>query len=352
VGSALATEIPRLTKEQVFERLQVLEGPPEHRRVRNIGLLMFCNEPKKFIPYAQIDVVWFPNGAGADEFEEQIFTGTLPQQLRGALEYIFGKVKSERVVKYPDRPEAGRFWSYPDVAIEEALANAVYHRNYELREPIEVRIFPSEILIHSMNGVDARISMESLHLGKAVVRSYRNRRIGEFLKELKFTEGRNTGIAKMLDALKKNGSPPPVFHSDDARTYFVTELKIHPVFLETEPAPASPEHDFASIAEVAAHDKAHDKAHDISNIELKILDFCSSQERSVPEILAHVEAHVRSGHIKRVLAQLTNAGLLALTIPDKPKSKNQKRITTTQGKAVVDNLTTSRRSGHGKGARR
>ena len=60
------------------------------------------------------------------------------------------------------------------------MANAFYQRNYEFRELIEVRIFPSEILIQSMAGADARVSMESLHLRKAVGRNERNRRTGEF----------------------------------------------------------------------------------------------------------------------------------------------------------------------------
>ena len=333
VGSALASEIPKLSKEEIFNRMQVLEGPPEHRRVRNIALLMFANEPRKFIPYAQIDVVWFPNGAGADEFEEQIFTGTLTQQLRGALEYIFGKISSEKVVKYPDRAEAGRYWSYPKVAIEEALANAVYHRNYELREPIEVRIFPTEILIYSVNGPDSRISMESLLSGRAIVRTYRNRRIGEFLKELKFTEGRNTGIAKIRDSLSKNGSQPPVFHSDDARTYFVTEFKIHSAFVEIQSAADFHSLELYSKVETLAHvGTPH-----LSDMQLKILIFCQHVPHSNAEILAHVGAHDRTGSITRALSSLSSQGLLALTIPDKPKSKNQKRVTTALGKDVVKN---------------
>lgn len=36
--------------------------------------------------------------------------------------------------------EADCFFNYPYAAIEEALSNAVYHRAYEEREPIEVRI--------------------------------------------------------------------------------------------------------------------------------------------------------------------------------------------------------------------
>lgn len=46
----------------------------------------------------------------------------------------------ETVIKHPDRAEATRVWNFPYAAIEEALVNAVYHRSYAEREPIEVRI--------------------------------------------------------------------------------------------------------------------------------------------------------------------------------------------------------------------
>ena len=56
---------------------------------------------------------------------------------------------------------------------------------------------------------------------------YRNRRIGEFLKELNMTEGRGTGIPKILRAMKANGSPDPRFETDDDRTYFVSYFPAH-----------------------------------------------------------------------------------------------------------------------------
>ena len=60
---------------------------------------------------------------------------------------------------------------------------------------------------------------------------YRNRRIGEFLKEMHLTEGRNTGFRKILNALEKNGSPKPIFETDPDRISFCTTLFIHPEFL-------------------------------------------------------------------------------------------------------------------------
>jgi ATP-dependent DNA helicase RecG len=49
---------------------------------------------------------------------------------------------------------------------------------------------------------------------------YRNRRIGDFLKDLKLTVGKATGFPLIIDEMKKNGNPDPVFYTDDERTHF------------------------------------------------------------------------------------------------------------------------------------
>lgn len=153
------------------------------------------------------------------------------QQLRVALQYIRNSVLTERVRKLPDVADANRYFNYPYAAIEETHSNAVYHKGYDIREPIEVRILPDKIEILSHPGADRSISIEGLKSYRAVSRRYRNRRIGEFLKELHLTEGRNTGFQKIIRALKANGSPMPVFETDDERTYFLTTIPIHPDFL-------------------------------------------------------------------------------------------------------------------------
>lgn len=44
------------------------------------------------------------------------------------------------------------------------------------------------------------------------------------------TEGRNTGFRKILNALENNGSPKPIFYTDEERLSFTTTLFIHPEF--------------------------------------------------------------------------------------------------------------------------
>ena len=63
--------------------------------------------------------------------------------------------------------------------------------------------------------------------GREIGRRYRNRRIGEFLKELELAEGRSTGVPKILRAMRQNGSLEPVFESDEDRTWFLVRLPVH-----------------------------------------------------------------------------------------------------------------------------
>ncbi len=101
---------------------------------------------------------------------------------------------------------------------------------YDIMEPVEVRIMEDRIHIVSYPGPDRLISEKSLESMDIIARKYRNRRLGEFLKELKLTEGRNTGVPKIIRALKNNGSREPKFETNDTRDYFITTIFIHDGF--------------------------------------------------------------------------------------------------------------------------
>jgi ATP-dependent DNA helicase RecG len=65
VGSALADEAPGLPLEALGRQMNVVGGSSEAPWPKNVGLLFFNEAPNRFFPYTQIDVVWFPEGAGA-----------------------------------------------------------------------------------------------------------------------------------------------------------------------------------------------------------------------------------------------------------------------------------------------
>ena len=89
------------------------------------------------------------------------------------------------------------------------------------------KFMEDRIHIVSYPGPDRSISEKSIEDKNMIAGKYRNRRIGDFLNELKLTEGRNTGISKIKRALKNNGSEEPIFETNETRDYFIMTIFMH-----------------------------------------------------------------------------------------------------------------------------
>ncbi|MBQ8179115.1 MAG: putative DNA binding domain-containing protein [Candidatus Methanomethylophilaceae archaeon] len=239
VGSDLMKLVYGLPIGEVADRMHITGGPPENRRPLNVGLMFFNDRPDDFFREARIDVVIKPDPTG-EGMKEKIFRGPLDRQLRDSLMYIGNMIVEERVSKHEDRAEATRIFNYPMQAVEEAISNAVYHKSYQIPEPITVVVMPDRMEITSAPGPDRSITDEDLGNRRLVSRRYRNRRIGDYLREMDLAEGRNTGVPTMVASMVSNGSDLPVFKTDAERTYLTVVLPIHGSFLrDTVPQPVT-----------------------------------------------------------------------------------------------------------------
>jgi len=339
VGSDLAQSAPTLSLVELGRQMGVVGGPEEAPLPLNVGLMMFNPEPHRFFPVMQIDVVWFPReGPGGDRFSEKIFRGPLPRMTRDALDYIRRNFISETVIKHPGRAEATRIKNLPYEAIEEAVVNAVYHRAYDVREPVEVRIMHDELVVLSYPGPDRSVRLEQLRVGRAQPRRYRNRRIGEFLKELEFTEGRATGIPKILLAMHENGSPPAEFEFDADHSYFMVRLPVHPVALEVAESVVGEEpRSFGSEARPESRSESRPESErtwqlqpawrsewGTNSVHNKIMLAISQRPLGRSEIAQALGHKSISGAARRALADLLETGLVEPTIPAKLNSRLQK----------------------------
>jgi len=331
VGSPLAGPARKLSLADLGRQMNIVDGPKEALFPKNVGLLFFNPEPYRFFPATQIDVVWFPEGAGGDKFTEKVFRGPLGRMTREALDYVRRNYISETVIKHPGRAEATRIENFPYTAIEEAVANAIYHRSYEVREPIEIRISKDDLVILSYPGPDRSVRLAQLRAGRAVPRRYRNRRIGEFLKELDMTEGRSTGIPKILQAMKQNGSPSPEFDFDEDHTFFMCRLPIHPQATMPEglSAPVGVKAGRPVAGQVTA--QVGTKLA-LSRHQVEILCKCG-QQSTLLELMTISGRSDRTKFRHQVIGPLLGGGLVELTIPDKPRSSKQKYRLTDKGRA-------------------
>ena len=321
VGSDLAAEASDLSMDALGRRMNIVGGPAEALFPKNVGLLFFNDRPDAFFPATQIDIVWFPDGPGGDRFEEKIFQGPLSIIVRDAIDFIARNYLKETVVKDPRRPEAERYWNFPLAALEEALTNAIYHRSYEERQPVEVRITPEELTVLSFPGADRSVRMEDLRKGRAISRRYRNRRIGEFLKELNLAEGRSTGVPKILRAMRQNGSRAPAFESDEDRTWFLVRL----------PARKPP------VDETTGRNTGQVTGQDTGQVTVHVERLLAvlTGEMSRAELQAALQLAHRDHFVSRYLRPAIKAGVIEMTLPDKPTSRHQRYRRTIFGDAVA-----------------
>ena len=337
VRSELLTESGRMPFEALCRQMHLIGGPPEAPAPLNVGLLFFTSDPTQFFPQTQIDVAVFPTGRGGDNFTEKTFKGPLGSMLREALAYLQSAVVAAYVRKRPDRAEAERYFNVPYAALEEALVNAVYHRNYEEREPIEVQVTPEEITIASYPGPDRSINLDDLRQGRAVARRYRNRRIGEFLKELELSEARGTGIPKILRAMRDNGSPEPLFETNEERTHFVVRLPLRPAPEVTGQVAGIITGDGSSVSG-ADPKKALVTGQVTGQVADQVLRLCTTP-RIAAEIQQVTGIRHRDTFMRNYLRPMIDRGWLARTIPDKPRSRLQRYVATEAGRQWLTGIT-------------
>ena len=242
-------------EREIYRRMGLVTRINDHEVPRNIGLLFFSNDPTEWFRGAKIEVVRFAADRAGDVQEERVFGGSLLDQVSGCLAHL-ESLSVFHLQKQRSDIRAKTWVAYPMAALREALMNAVYHRSYDLDqpEPVKVYIFPSRIEVISYPGPVPGIQPAHLLPNAKVVRAApaRNRRIGEFLKELGLAEGRLSGLPKIYAEMAANGSPTPSFDFDEERTYFQATFPAHPQY-----AAVSAVRDAAHLRTIGKHQDAY-----------------------------------------------------------------------------------------------
>ena len=314
VGSRLYDDALARPLVDVARDMKLIGGTTEYRKPLNVGLMFFNEAPDAFFRYAQIEVVDKPVPTG-ERMVEKIFKGPLDKQLQEALAYIRNYMLKMEITKVDGQPEAIHTWNIPYKAVEEALSNAVYHRSYEIYEPITVTLTPERMEILSLPGPDRSISDEDMRRYHFVAKRNRNRRIGDFLRELDLVEGRNTGIPDILRSMEQNGSPMPVFETDADRSYFLVVLPVHRSFVSRG----------TENGQAPAPQKTRRKNRNAAQIrELVLKSLRHGKEMSASELAVQMGYASLTPSVSRVLKELISEGKVKQSHPDNPHSRNQR----------------------------
>lgn len=348
IESDLYTVAGEIPFKELCLSMKIAEGPQENLKPKNVGLLFFNDRPETIFGSSYIRLAIFHDGLGGDNITEKMFTGPIHYQINDALNYLNNNIIAEKIVKLPDRAEAIRINNYPFAALEEALVNAIYHRDYEIPEPVEVRVEPDRIEILSYPGPVRSVTHEMFDSGRVTPRRYRNRRIGDFFKALDMTEGLSTGIPKIYQVMERNDSPRPEFEFDEDRSYFITRLLINPEFIKgTVGVPVKRPAGGQVKGQVRGQvDKVNltrlineDDLNSIkkNKIYQNIIKIISRNALTATSIAGKVGVG-KSGFFRRSLSNLVDIKVIEYTIPEKPRSRNQQYRITELGRMVLEYL--------------
>ena len=340
VDSRLVKEDFTSNMERILEQMDLLDGPIENRLVKNVAAMMFAEHPEKYFKTTQVDIVLFPEGLenNPDNFiEVPVIKGPVPTMIRETLNYLRINVVKERIQKPEDDERSIKVFNYPYQALEEAVVNALYHRDYMQREPVEITVEPDKISILSYSGPDRSISMEDINEAKALrSRRYRNRRLGDFLKELNLTEGRATGIPTIQKKLRENGSPKAMIKTDEARTFFLIIIPCRKDFVQVDEKVQNTDIELvmrkmSKLCPSYVQDMTQTEVENMAKCLLRAI-----KEISAQNMLDGIE-DISYKHLRRkYLDKLLDMGVVVMTIPEKPTSSKQKYRLSELGKELIN----------------
>lgn len=212
---------------------------------------------------------------------------------------IAGKVVPGKMAR-EDQP------AYPPRATREAIANAICHRDYTAPGgTVAVAMYDDHLEITNPGGFHFGITPEKL------VEPHESKPWNPIMASVFYRAGIierwGTGTLNIIEWCRTNGNPAPKW-SEQTGSVFVS---------------------FSPVAERELGTKSA-----LSEHQVKALKKCS-QPSSLLDIMAGSGRSDRTKFRHQVLNPLLEAGLIEMTIPDKPRSSKQKYRLTERGREIL-----------------
>lgn len=293
----------QLTPEQTQEMLNLTRnGVPTLAAVLNFGVY-----PQGFFPQLAITAIVIPGTEIGDTASDSArfvdnkrIEGTIPSMVEAALNFCKRNMRTRTIID-PETGTRNDRTEYPLNALREAILNALIHRDYSIYSegtPVQLNFFTDRLEIRSPGTLYGRMSIEQLGIARP---DLRNPALAVMAETLTSAENRYSGIPTMRRAMREYGLPEPKF--ENHRNEFVVTFYNSATDQQLTPPQAGTSKDSAA----------------------SLLEFCQIP-RSRQEIADYLGIKTVFYVMSHYVTPLLQNGQLAMTMPEKPKSRNQKYV--------------------------
>lgn len=199
------------------------------------------------------------------------------------------------------------------VALREAVINAIVHNDYSFEVPPKFEIFPDRLEITSYGTIPESMTTDDFFAGVSIPR---NKELMRIYRDLELVESLGSGVPRILEVY---GKQCYIFSDNFIRI-------ILPVSINENGTMMAP----------SGHQVVTNLGFSDAQLQT-ILKHCENS-CAITELMQYLGFKDRTKFRRNYIYPLIREGLIKLTIPNKPNSKNQKYQLTSKGVKLIYNI--------------
>ena len=305
--------------EDALVNIEVAERAGDRLLFRNAGVLFFARDVRRFFPEAYITCLL---GRGTDKvhiLDRKDFDGGVVADIEDAMRFIERNTRTAYRIEGLRREDVPE---YPMQALREAITNAVMHRDWFFDGAnVFVEVYTDRIEVSSPGGLPKGLTLADL--GHRSIR--RNALIADLLHRIGFIEKAGTGIRRIRDVASEMNCPEPEFRAGSFMTVIF------------RPNPEVRAEGGDRLAGGVAPEVTPEVTGEVTGEEIRLLRAMSGEmtRQRIQEALGlKHEDHFRHAYLLPAL----RAGLIEMTVPDKPRSSKQRYRLTPAGSEYLKQI--------------
>jgi predicted HTH transcriptional regulator len=203
-------------KEQIAEFIPPLFAPKPLDGglcLRNFALLMFGKKKSITLNFPDtylILSVYYGVDRSEPGGKQYALTGSIIEQAKKTIDLL----ETQTYIFFDKTSGKPNKEIFPKRALQEAVVNAIVHRDYQIEEPVRITIFSNRIEIRSPGTLHWGIDREKFKSGKASPK-WRNQSFAYLFKKLKLAQAEGQGISTIIRTMREEGCPDPVFEIEE-----------------------------------------------------------------------------------------------------------------------------------------
>ena len=357
VREAKKVSLPNnVTHKDILTRIGAIDK--KTGRITNGAIPLFAKHPEETKPAWEVRCLHFYGTEVVKPIPSlHTYNGTVFELVDQALEFVMSRVdfmigrRGGPTAAAPTKPE------FPSDAIQEALVNAVCHRDYTSNACVQVMLFRDRLEIINPGSLPKGTTKEDLY--RVHDSNPRNEVIALAMSWTSYVEKSGSGTGEIIDKCRDHGLATPIY--DPTEGFFKTIIwrngygptaSRHPV--ATQSAHSQRSRSKGTVGESSqgpksggrdkgperAQKKGPERAQKIGlrGPERVMLLVREKREVSTSEVAASFGKTRASGGIKRILVALVEDRILEMTSEKRARNRFQKYRLTAKGRRLAASL--------------